>query len=575
MRAVGSANGNGFYEDGVRRPKYIFVTGGVVSSIGKGITTASIGRLLKSRGISVSIMKLDPYLNVDPGTMSPYQHGEVFVTDDGAETDLDLGHYERFTDENVSRASNVTTGQVYSSVIQKERRGDYLGGTIQVIPHITNEIKARVAAVDRAHQPQVVIVEVGGTVGDIESLPFLEAIRQLRHDAGRDNVLYIHVTLLPHISTGELKTKPTQHSVKELRSIGIQPDVIVLRSDQPISDDIREKVSLFCDVEPRAVIPLLTAETIYEVPLVLEGAGLGEILVEELGLQGAAPDLDDWRTLVERVKVGGQGDRTVRIALVGKYVELRDAYISIAEAVQHAAVHHGVAAEILWVNSEEIETKSRPEVAQILRHASGIIVAPGFGERGIEGKILAAEYARTHRVPYLGLCYGMQMAVIEFARHVAGLADANSTEIDAQTTMPVIDLMPEQRDLADLGGTMRLGLYPCRLIPGTRAAAAYGQPLIHERHRHRFEFNNAYRAGLEAAGMVVSGTSPDGRLVEIVELPDHPFFVGTQFHPEFKSRPTRPHPLFRDFLGAAKATLREGEQRPLPLGEREPAIADD
>ena len=419
------------------------------------------------------------------------------------------------------------------------------------------------------------IVEVGGTVGDIESLPFLEAIRQLRHDAGRDNVLYIHVTLLPHISTGELKTKPTQHSVKELRSIGIQPDVIVLRSDQPISDDIREKVSLFCDVEPRAVIPLLTAETIYEVPLVLEGAGLGEILVEELGLEGQPPDLDDWRTLVERVKARGQGDRTVRIALVGKYVELRDAYISIAEAVQHAAVHHGVAAEILWVNSEEIETKSRPEVAQLLRHANGIIVAPGFGERGIEGKILAAEYARTHQIPYLGLCYGMQMAVIEFARHVAGLADANSTEIDAQTTMPVIDLMPDQRDLADLGGTMRLGLYPCRLVPGTRAAAAYGQPLIHERHRHRFEFNNAYRARLEAAGMVVSGTSPDGRLVEIVELPDHPFFLGTQFHPEFKSRPTRPHPLFRDFLAAARETLREGDQRPLPLATREPALADD
>ncbi|HET8626669.1 MAG TPA: CTP synthase [Thermomicrobiales bacterium] len=555
---------------GNQRPKYIFVTGGVVSSIGKGITTASIGRLLKSRGLGVSIMKLDPYLNVDPGTMSPYQHGEVFVTNDGAETDLDLGHYERFTDENLSRASNVTTGQVYSSVIARERRGDYLGGTIQVIPHITNEIKARVAAVGREHHSQVVIVEVGGTVGDIESLPFLEAIRQLRHDAGRDNVLYIHVTLLPHISTGELKTKPTQHSVKELRSIGIQPDVIVLRSDQPIPDDVRDKVSLFCDVEPGAVIPLLTAETIYEVPLVLERAGLGRILADRLGLDtlpgSHAPDLRDWEHLVDSIKAGG---RRVRIALVGKYVELRDAYMSIAEAIHHAAVAHGASADILWVNSEEMEGYTREEVARALRHANGIVVAPGFGPRGVEGKILAAEYAREHGIPYFGLCYGMHMAVIEFARHVAGLPQANSTEIDPETPAPVIDLMPDQRDLADLGGTMRLGLYPCRLVPGTRVAAAYGEPLIYERHRHRFEFNNAFRADLEAAGMVVSGVSPDGRLVEIIELRDHPWFVGTQFHPEFKSRPTRPHPLFRDFVGAALATPREGEQRPLPLGERD------
>lgn len=550
---------------GTDRTKYIFVTGGVVSSIGKGITTASIGRLLKSRQLSVSIMKLDPYLNVDPGTMSPYQHGEVFVTDDGAETDLDLGHYERFTDENVSRGSNVTTGQVYSAVIAKERRGDYLGGTIQVIPHITNEIKARVAALAKNHRADVLIVEVGGTVGDIESLPFLEAIRQLRHDAGRDNVLYIHVTLLPHINTGELKTKPTQHSVKELRSIGIQPDIIVLRSDQPIPEEAREKISLFCDVEQRAVIPMLTAETIYEVPLTLESAGLGRLIAERLGLPAAPPQLDDWERLVETVKLGG---RRVPIALVGKYVELRDAYISIAEALQHAAFSNGVTAEVTWINAEELEALSRDEVWQLLRDAAGIVVAPGFGPRGIEGKILAAEYARLNNIPYFGLCYGMQMAVIEHARNVAGLSDANSTEIDPQTTQPVIDLMPEQRDIADMGGTMRLGQYECQLVPGTRAAAAYGESTVFERHRHRFEFNNAFRAPLEAAGLVVSGVSPGGRLVEIVELADHPWFVGTQFHPEFKSRPTRPHPLFRAFVRAAAETIRAGDQRPLPLDGR-------
>ncbi|MDP9372197.1 MAG: CTP synthase [Chloroflexota bacterium] len=550
--------------DGAGRTKYIFVTGGVVSSIGKGITTASLGRLLKSRGIGVSIMKLDPYLNVDPGTMSPYQHGEVFVTDDGAETDLDLGHYERFTDENVSRASNVTTGQVYSSVIAKERRGDYLGGTIQVIPHITNEIKAHVATVARKHGAQVVIVEVGGTVGDIESLPFLEAIRQLRHDAGRDNVLYIHVTLLPHISTGELKTKPTQHSVKELRSIGIQPDVIALRCDRNIPQDVKDKVALFCDVEPRAVIPLPTAETIYEVPLTLEAAGLGRLLTERLGLPGRTPELDDWRALVATAKADR---RRAPIAIVGKYVDLRDAYMSIAEAVHHAAFAHGIAADIHWINSEELEGLDGAEVARRLGAVSGIVVAPGFGPRGVEGKILAARYAREHAVPYLGLCYGMQMAVIEFARHVAGLAGANSTEIDPKTPHPVIDLMPDQRDLADMGGTMRLGLYPCHLAPGTRAAAAYGEPLVHERHRHRFEFNNAYRGLLEEAGLIVSGASPDGRLVEIIELRDHPWFVGTQFHPEFKSRPTRPHPLFDAFVHAALTTPRDGEQQALPLAE--------
>ncbi len=539
------------------RPKYIFVTGGVVSSIGKGITTASLGRLLKSRGISVAIMKLDPYLNVDPGTMSPYQHGEVFVTDDGGETDLDLGHYERFTDENVSRASNVTTGQVYSSVIQKERRGDYLGGTIQVIPHITNEIKAHVAAMRRNHGAQVTIVEVGGTVGDIESLPFLEAIRQLRHDAGRDNVLYIHVTLLPQINNGELKTKPTQHSVKELRSIGIQPDVIVLRSESPIPQDVKDKVALFCDVEANAVIPIPTAETIYEVPLILERAGLGGLVVERLRLPHIAPDLRDWQALVDTVKRGGQ---RVPIAIVGKYIELHDSYISIAEAIQHAAIAHGVSVDVHWVNSEALETMPAAEVTKVLDQVDGILVAPGFGPRGVEGKILAAQHAREQQVPYLGLCYGMQMAAIEVARHVAGLDGANSTEVDPRTPHPIFDLMPDQRDLADMGGTMRLGLYPCRLIPGTHAAKAYGEPIVQERHRHRFEFNNAYREGLAEDGLVVSGTSLDGRLVEIIELRDHPWFVGTQFHPEFKSRPTRPHPLFRDFVGATIDRVRKGEE---------------
>ena len=530
------------------RPKFIFVTGGVVSSIGKGITTASLGRLLKSRGINVTIMKLDPYLNVDPGTMSPYQHGEVFVTDDGAETDLDLGHYERFTDENVSRTSNVTTGQVYSSVIAKERRGDFLGGTIQVIPHITNEIKAHVAAVRRTHGAEVTIVEVGGTVGDIESLPFLEAIRQIRHDAGRDNVLYIHVTLLPQINNGELKTKPTQHSVKELRSIGIQPDVIVLRCDATIPPEVKEKIALFCDVEAAAVIPLSTAETIYEVPLMLEEAGLGDRLVQQLGLVGHAPDLADWRQLVATVKRGGE---RLPIAIVGKYVDLRDSYMSIAEAIQHAAIAHGVSVDLRWINSEELEALPAEQVSRVLGQLSGLLVAPGFGPRGVEGKIMAARHAREGQVPYFGICYGMQMGVIEFARHVSGLDGAHSTEIDPRTPNPIIDLMPDQRDIADMGGTMRLGLYPCRLVPGTKAAQAYGTNLVQERHRHRFEFNNAYREGLAEDGLIVSGTSPDGRLVEIIELRDHPFMLGTQFHPEFKSRPTRPHPLFHAFIAAA------------------------
>jgi CTP synthase len=541
--------------------KYIFVTGGVASSVGKGICVASIGRLLKSRGLKVSVQKLDPYLNVDPGTMSPYQHGEVFVTSDGAETDLDLGHYERFIDEDLYRTSNITTGQIYSAVIQKERRGDYLGGTIQVIPHITNEIKARIAGVGRQSGADVVIVEIGGTVGDIEGLPFLEAIRQMRKDVGRDNVLYVHVTLLPHIgATDELKTKPTQHSVMELRRVGITADVIVCRADHPISDEIREKIALFSDVDFEAVIPLPTVETIYEVPLVLEEAGLGDYLVSRFALPSTTPNLDQWRALVERFKAP---KRTLPIALVGKYVELHDAYLSVAEALRHAGLHQGVDVEIRWVSSEELERTG--DVERLLHDVYGIVVPGGFGYRGIEGKIMAANYARENMVPYFGLCLGMQIATIAFARHVIGSREVNSTEFEPHTPHPVIDFMPDQLDITDKGGTMRLGLYPCVLKPGSHAAEAYGCDLVQERHRHRFEFNNKYRRLLEEAGLVISGHSPDERLVEIVELRDHPWYVGTQFHPEFCSRPDRPHPLFRDFVAAANHTFREGDQRPLPL----------
>lgn len=541
--------------------KYIFVTGGVVSSVGKGIGVASIGRLLKSRGLSVSVMKLDPYLNVDPGTMSPYQHGEVFVTADGAETDLDLGHYERFIDVNLSRLSNVTTGQIYSAVIAKERRGDYLGGTIQVIPHITNEIKARIGALARSSQADVVIVEIGGTVGDIESLPFLEAIRQMRKDVGRDNILYIHVTLLPHISTGELKTKPTQHSVMALRNVGISADIILCRADRPIDDEIREKIAFFADVDVRAVIPVPTVDSIYEVPLVLEDMGLGEYLVERLGLPANPPDLEEWRALVARIR---QEKRRLPIALVGKYVELHDAYISVVEALHHAGLEQSIDIDIRWVSAEEVE---REGAARLLAGVYGILVPGGFGERGIEGKIAAADYARVHGIPYLGLCLGMQCATIAFARHVLGTHDVNSTEFNPQTAHPVIDLMPDQRDITEKGGTMRLGLYPCELIPGTRAHAAYGCNRVEERHRHRFEFNNRYRAILEAAGLVISGVSPDKRLVEIIELRDHPWYVASQFHPEFQSRPGKPHPLFRGFVAAAAQTLLAGEARQLPLVE--------
>jgi CTP synthase len=535
--------------------KYVFVTGGVTSSLGKGITAASIGRLLKARGLHVSILKLDPYINVDPGTMSPYQHGEVFVTDDGAETDLDLGHYERFIDENLTQLSNVTTGRIYQAVIAKERRGDYLGGTVQVIPHITNEIKERITRVARDGDPDVVIVEVGGTVGDIESLPFLEAIRQMRKDVGRSNVLYVHVTLLPVLmATGELKTKPTQHSVKELRGIGIQPDIIVLRSDTAVSDEIRDKIALFTDVASEAVIPAVTADTIYEVPLQFEAAGLGRLIVRDLALGDpeAEPDLASWRALVERIKAPKP---TLEIALVGKYIELPDAYLSVTEALKHAAWANGVDARVRWVDSEALTAEN---VGERLADAAGVLVPGGFGHRGIEGKVLAAHWAREKRIPYLGLCLGLQCAVIEFAREVIGTGDANSTEFDMFTNNPVIDFMPDQRELADKGGTMRLGLYPARLTPGSKAAAVYGTEVIYERHRHRFEVNNRYRQTLEAAGLALSGQSPDGRLVEIVELRDHPWFVASQFHPEFKSRPERPHPLFDGFVASAIA-VRAGE----------------
>jgi CTP synthase len=536
--------------------KYVFVTGGVTSSLGKGITAASIGRLLKARGLAVSVLKLDPYINVDPGTMSPYQHGEVFVTDDGAETDLDLGHYERFIDENLSQLSNVTTGRIYQAVIGKERRGDYLGGTVQVIPHITNEIKERIQRLARDGRADVVIVEVGGTVGDIESLPFLEAIRQMRKDVGRRNVIYVHVTLLPALAaTGELKTKPTQHSVKELRGIGIQPDIIVLRSDHPVSQEIRDKIALFTDVASEAVIPAETASTIYEVPLLFEESGMGVLLVRELGLEQSAqePDLEAWRALVELIK---RPKPVLEIALVGKYIELPDAYLSVSESLKHAAWAHEVDVKVRWIDSELLTKESADEMLAGIR---GIVVPGGFGHRGIEGKILAAKYARERRLPYLGLCLGLQCAVIEFARDVLGTEDANSTEFDMFTEHPVIDFMPDQRTMEEKGGTMRLGLYPARLTPGSKAHAVYGTELIYERHRHRFEVNNRYRPLLEAAGMVLSGQSPDGRLVEIVELADHPWFVASQFHPEFRSRPDRPHPLFDGFIGAAVA-LSEGRE---------------
>ncbi|MFN8529408.1 MAG: CTP synthase [Anaerolineae bacterium] len=538
-------------------PKFIFCTGGVVSSVGKGVTAAAIGRLLKARGFKVAVQKLDPYLNVDPGTMSPYQHGEVFVTADGAETDLDLGHYERFIDESLNRACNVTSGQVYSTIIEKERRGDFLGGTIQVIPHITNEIKRRIMLVGKDTNADVVLVEVGGTVGDIESLPFLETIRQMRIAIGRADTLYIHVTFLPHIgATGELKTKPTQHSVRELRSLGINPHVIIARTDYPVSKDVTDKIALFCDVEERAVIPLVTTDLLYNVPLILEEAGLGDYLVERLGLPVRKPELDDWRKMVARMR---SPKEPVKIAVVGKYVELHDAYMSVKEALFHAAAAVDRNAEIEWVNSGDLE---KGKGWDQLEGVDGIIVPGGFGYRGVEGKIMAGRFARERKIPYLGLCLGMQTMCIEFARNVLGLEDANSSEFEIVSENHIIDLLLDQRNVADMGGTMRLGNYPCMLQPGSTARKAYNdQPEIAERHRHRFEFNNSYRAAFEHAGMRFSGLSPDGTLVEIAEIADHPYMVGSQFHPEFASRPDNPHPLFIGLVKAAAQFHNEAGRR--------------
>jgi CTP synthase len=528
--------------------KYIFFTGGVVSSVGKGVTAAATGLLLRSRGFKVTAQKLDPYINVDPGTMSPYQHGEVYVLDDGAETDLDLGHYERFIDIRLGRFSNFTTGQVYAEVISNERRGDYLGGTIQVIPHITNEIKRRIRLAAKETGADVVLIEVGGTVGDIESQPFLEALRQLRNEVGRENTFFIHVTWLPFIgATQELKTKPTQHSVSALRSIGISPNMIIARSDVAVEDGLCDKIALFCDVDKRAVVPMVTAKVLYEIPLLLERMGVTDYLIRTLGLEASIkPDWEPWERLVELVK---KDKPKIKIALVGKYVELKDAYMSVREAVTHAALAQGVEAEIEWVLSSDLE---KGKSWDLVKAADGIIVPGGFGSRGTEGKIQAAKYARENKVPYLGLCLGMQLMCIEFARNVLGHEDANSTEFDRATTHPVIDLMLEQRSITDMGGTMRLGLYPCVLQPGTKAAEAYGEKQVDERHRHRWEFNNAFKEDFEKAGMVFSGISPDGKLVEISELKDHPYMVGSQFHPEFLSRPMRPHPLFVGLVKAAK-----------------------
>jgi CTP synthase len=531
-----------------RRPqtRFIFVTGGVVSALGKGIAAASIGHLLGSRGLSVALQKFDPYINVDPGTMSPFQHGEVFVTEDGAETDLDLGHYERFTDVNTTRASNSTAGAIYNSVIRRERRGDYLGGTVQVIPHITDEIKQRIRLVAYAQDVEVVITEIGGTVGDIESLPFLEALRQFQVDEGRDSCMFIHLTLVPFLGhAGELKTKPTQHSVQELRRIGIQPDMVVCRCEEPLGRDIREKIALFANLPVESVVSAHDADSIYKVPLYFRQEGVDDRVLDQFGIQAGPPDLEDWRGLVERHDAA---QATVRIGLVGKYTKLADAYLSVIEALRHAGMHHGGKIEIRWVDSERLTDE---EADRELAACDGILIPGGFGVRGIEGKIRAARFAREEGVPFLGICLGMQMAVCDFARHVAGLEGANSTEFDPETPHPVIDLLPEQKEVRDMGGTMRLGADPVKLHDGTRVREIYGDAVIYERHRHRYEVNNHLRKRLEHAGLVCSGTSPDERLVETVELPDHPFFVASQFHPEFKSRPLRPQPLFREFVRAS------------------------
>jgi CTP synthase len=526
--------------------KFVFVTGGVVSSIGKGIVAASLGRLLKSRGYSVSILKLDPYINVDPGTMSPFQHGEVFVTEDGAETDLDLGHYERFTDTAMSKLNNVTTGAIYQSVINKERRGDYQGGTVQVIPHITNEIKDRIRRVASNTNPDFVITEIGGTVGDIESLPFVEAIRQFRKDVGRKNVLYMHVTLMPWIaSAGEMKTKPTQHSVKELQSIGIQADILVCRSDRPLSQGLKDKVAEFCNVSPDCVITGQDAKTIYEVPLILEREGLAEQVLTLLGMEQRQPDLRNWQVLVDRLY---RPEHTVEVAIVGKYVRLTDAYLSVIESLRHGAVAVNSAVNVRWINSEDVETFG---AERFLADVDAIIVPGGFGIRGVDGKVASVAYGRDRKIPFLGLCLGMQCAVIDWGRNVAGLEDAHSSEFNPDSHHPVIHLLPEQHDVVNLGGTMRLGLYACRVVPNTLASRLYKDSVIYERHRHRYEFNNFYRAQFLESGYMVSGTSPDGRLVEMIELPDHPYFIATQFHPEFQSRPSAPHPLFQGLVQAA------------------------
>lgn len=533
--------------------KYIFVTGGVVSSLGKGITAASLGRLLKSRGYKVTIQKFDPYINIDPGTMSPYQHGEVFVTDDGAETDLDLGHYERFIDINLSRHSNVTAGRIYQSVIEKERRGDYLGRTVQVIPHITNEIKERVYRVGREENADFVITEIGGTVGDIESEPFMEAIRQVKKDVGRNDVLYIHVTLVPYISAaGELKTKPTQHSVKQLRSIGITPDILVCRSEREISKDMREKISMFCDVDSDAVFQSITAESIYQVPLLLQAQGMDRVVLRKLDMEDRPADMEAWKEMVDKILT--HHDKKSKIAIVGKYVELQDAYISIVEALKHASVYNNADVDIEYINASDLEEPG-VNLDAVFEGVDGILIPGGFGDRGIEGMIRAAQYARENRIPFFGICLGMQCAVIEYARDVCGMKKANSTEFDEDTPYPVIYLMPEQVSIEIKGGTMRLGKYPCKLKEGTHAIAAYGTDLISERHRHRYEVNNELKEELFSHGLVQAGTLPNGKLTEIVELPEseHPWFVGVQFHPELKSRPTRPHPLFKAFIAAALA----------------------
>ena len=542
------------------QPKFIFVTGGVASGLGKGITTASLGRLFKCRGLKVAIQKLDPYINVDPGTMNPFEHGEVFVLDDGSETDLDLGHYERFVDENLHRGSNFTTGAVYSSVIAKERRGDYLGKTVQVIPHITDEIKERIRALAETEAADLVVVEIGGTVGDIESLPFLEAVRQLRNEIGRENCAFVHVSLMPFIGpSGELKTKPTQHSVKELRSLGLQPDVIVCRSDRPIGRNLKEKISLLCDVPISGVISAVDAASIYKVPLVLHKEGLDVEIARHLQID-TEPDLAEWETLVERID---RATEPVKVAVVGKYVNMRDAYLSVMEALKHGGFAHGADVQIEWVASDDLGGAATEEA---LAGADGILIPGGFGVRGVEGKVAAVRYARERGVPFLGICLGLQCAVIEFARNVCGLEGANSSEFDPATSHAVIDLLPEQKNVTDMGATMRLGAQPCYIVPGTLAERCYEAPVVEERHRHRWEVNPAYHETLQEAGMVLSGNSHNGRLTEIIELPDHPFFIAGQFHPELRSRPTRPHPLFREFVGAAQVHRRARSDRSVSVG---------